>query len=117
MQDRGSSMEQSSASPSWEISKPPISTGSPSRSVVHSRDVTAPLARAAPSSPPASLEERRELAESLDDPLNRWYRYPAARGLLRIAGGLPLRPDHVTYIHTVFGVTGAAILAWGSSRG
>lgn len=63
-----------------------------------------------------SLDERRALAENLDDPLNRWYRYPAARGLLRVAGGLPLRPDHVTYLHTTLGVSGAALVAWGSSR-
>ena len=59
---------------------------------------------ARPSSSGASLEERRALAEHLDDPLNRYYRYPAARGLLRIAGGLPLRPDHITYLHTTIGV-------------
>ena len=60
-----------------------------------------------------SLEERRKLAESLDDPLNRYYRYPVARALLRIAGGLPLRPDHITYLHTTLGVAGAAMIAWG----
>ncbi len=68
------------------------------------------------SPPKASLEERRELAENLDDPLNRYYRYPAARGLLRIAGGLPFRPDHITYLHTTFGVIGAAILAFSTTR-
>lgn len=57
--------------------------------------------------------ERRQLAESLDDPLNRWYRYPAARGLLKLAGSLPLRPDHVTYIHTLVGISGAALIARG----
>ena len=40
----------------------------------------------------APLAMRRALAEHLDDPLNRYYRYPAARGLLRVFGGLPLRP-------------------------
>jgi len=60
-----------------------------------------------------SLEERQKLCESLDDPLNRYYRYPAARGLLRIAIGLPLRPDHITYLHTTLGIVGAAMIAWG----
>lgn len=60
-----------------------------------------------------SIEERRGLAEHLSDPLNRRYRYPAARALLRIAGGLPLRPDHITYIHTLTGIAGAALIAWG----
>lgn len=62
----------------------------------------------------ATLEERRALAENLDDPLNRWYRYPAARALLRVAGGLPLRPDHITYIHTLVGIAGSALVAFGS---
>ena len=74
-----------------------------------SRDVTSTAA-------PTSVEERRELTKSLDDPLNRYYRYPAARGLLRIAGGLPLRPDHVTYLHTAIGVAGAVIIACSTSR-
>lgn len=64
----------------------------------------------------ASPEERLKLAENLDDPLNRYYRYPAARALLRVAMGLPLRPDHVTYIHTTCGVIGAAIMAFGAGR-
>ena len=63
-----------------------------------------------------SLEVRRALADHLDDPLNRYYRYPAARGLLRVAGGLPLRPDHITYLHTTFGILGAAVMALGTSR-
>ncbi len=58
-------------------------------------------------------EDRRKLAENLDDPLNRFYRYPAARALLRVAGGLPLRPDHVTYLHTAFGIAGSALIARG----
>jgi len=61
-----------------------------------------------------SLEERRTLALNLDDPLNRWYRYPAAHGLLRVIGGLPLRPDHITYIHTLFGILSAVLVATGS---
>jgi len=59
-------------------------------------------------------EERKKLAESLDDPLNRYYRYPAARGLLHVAGGLPLRPDHITYLHTTIGICGAALIAHGA---
>ena len=64
----------------------------------------------------ASPEVRRSLAAHLDDPLNRYYRYPAARGLLRIAGGLPLRPDHITYLHTTVGALGATVMAFGTSR-
>jgi phosphatidylglycerophosphate synthase len=61
-----------------------------------------------------SLEERKKLAEWLDDPLNRWYRYPAARALLGVLGGLPLRPDHITYIHMCFGILAAVLVAYGS---
>jgi hypothetical protein len=46
--------------------------------------------------------------------LNRLYRYPAARALFKVAGKLPLRPDHVTYIHTTIGVVGAGLVAYGS---
>lgn len=63
----------------------------------------------------SSLEARRALAENLDDPLNRYYRYPAARALLKIAGGLPLRPDHITYLHTSIGIFGACLIAVGTS--
>ena len=72
--------------------------------------------RATSSSSGASLEERRALAEHLDDPLNRYYRYPAARALLRVAGGLPLRPDHITYIHTTTASLGAAVMAVSTTR-
>ena len=67
-----------------------------------------------PRPPEGTPEERRRLAENLTDPLNRWYRYPAARALLRVAGGLPLRPDHVTYMHTLSGMLAAAFIAWGA---
>ncbi|MBX3186661.1 MAG: CDP-alcohol phosphatidyltransferase family protein [Labilithrix sp.] len=60
-----------------------------------------------------TLEERKKLAESLDDPLNRWYRYPIARSLLHVLGGLPLRPDHITYIHICFGLAAAGLVAHG----
>jgi hypothetical protein len=60
-----------------------------------------------------SLDSRRALAEHLTDVLNARYRYPASRALFRIAGGLPLRPDHITYLHTTIGVIGAAFIAWG----
>ncbi len=63
----------------------------------------------------AAAEKRKKLAEALDDPLNRWYRYPAARGLLKIIGGLPLTPDHITYIHICFGVGAAGLVAYGAT--
>lgn len=79
-------------------------------------DAGASSAAGVASSTGAPLEERRALAENLDDPLNRYYRYPAARGLLKLAGGLPLRPDHITYIHTLTGVLGATMIALSTTR-
>ncbi|HSO32071.1 MAG TPA: CDP-alcohol phosphatidyltransferase family protein [Labilithrix sp.] len=61
-----------------------------------------------------SLDSRRALAEHLTDFLNARYRYPASRALFRVASGLPLRPDHVTYLHTTIGLLGAALVAWGN---
>jgi phosphatidylglycerophosphate synthase len=58
-------------------------------------------------------EERRRLAENLDDPLNRYYRYPLSRALLAVIGGLPLRPDHITYLHTLIGLVAAVLVARG----
>src|SRR5688572_919126 len=114
MQDRGSSMEPSSASQSWESSPARTSTGSRRRSAVPSRDVSDRAGAAnGDTAAETSREGRLVLAENLDDPLNRWYRYPAARALLRVAGGLPLRPDHITYLHTTLGVLGAAMIAVG----
>ena len=60
-----------------------------------------------------SIDSRRALAEQLTDFLNRAYRYPVSRALFRVAGGLPLRPDHITYLHTTIGVIGASFIAWG----
>lgn len=102
-------MEPSSASPSWETSQPPISTVSRARSAAPSAARTE-IESATLTTP----EERRELAEHLADPLNRYYRYPAARALLRVIGFLPLRPDHITYIHTLCGITAGALVAFGS---
>ncbi|MDB4943455.1 MAG: hypothetical protein JWP97_2989 [Labilithrix sp.] len=64
-----------------------------------------------------TLEERRALAENLSDPLNRYYRYPAARALLHVIGSLPLRPDHITYIHTLCGITAAVLVGAGDRAG
>ena len=64
-----------------------------------------------------ALDSRRALAEHLTDFLNRAYRYPASRAIFRVAGGLPLRPDHITYLHTTIGVIGAAFIAWGDRWG
>src|SRR6187200_2013089 len=124
MQDKGSSMEPSSASPSWAKSRNAIST-----------DSAPPFAppSAEPSSGPRAgdlaLAEGREGAEHsgifvpnavvesiievTSDPPNRLYRYPVARALLPITRYMPwLTPNHVTYAHIVIGLVAAAIVAF-----
>ena len=46
----------------------------------------------------------------MTDPLNRFYRYPAARALLPVLGRLPLTPNHVTYIHIAIGFAAAGVV-------
>lgn len=53
-------------------------------------------------------------AAALGDPLNRFYRYPVARALVRVAGRLPVTPDHVTVGHTVAGIAAAALVTSGA---
>jgi len=61
--------------------------------------------------PTASVIEA--IIESTTDPLNRFYRYPAARALLPVAKYMPwLTPNHVTYLHTLFGLAAAALVAF-----
>lgn len=56
------------------------------------------------------------IIESTTDPLNRFYRYPAARALLPILGRLPITPNHVTYAHIVCGAIAAALVAFTQER-
>lgn len=53
------------------------------------------------------------ILESMTDPVNRFYRYPAARALLPVLGKISwLTPNHVTYAHTTFGLVAASLVAW-----
>jgi hypothetical protein len=52
------------------------------------------------------------IIESTTDPLNRFYRYPAARALLPVLGRLPITPNQVTYAHIVCGLAAAALVAF-----
>jgi hypothetical protein len=72
----------------------------------------APLLAAADAPSP---DEASAIADAMVDPLNRFYRYPAARALLPILGGLPLTPNHITYLHTAMALF-AAYLAYVGGR-
>lgn len=53
------------------------------------------------------------ILESMTDPVNRFYRYPAARALLPVLGRVPgITPNHVTYVHTAFGLLAAGLVAF-----
>jgi hypothetical protein len=65
---------------------------------------------------PASVVD--SIIESTSDPVNRFYRYPAARALLPILGRIGwLTPNHVTYAHIVIGLCAAALVAFTEGKG
>jgi phosphatidylglycerophosphate synthase len=66
-----------------------------------------------PRSADAQDDFKRELSDRLADPLNRVYRYPAARALLPLALKLTVTPSQVTLFHTATGVGAAALIALG----
>src|SRR6188472_389351 len=105
MRDKASSMEPSSVSPSWERSMSATSTDSASPSAPRSVE-------AAP-----AKELVDELLDAATDPPNRFYRYPAARGLLPILGRISwLTPNHVTYVHIIAGLAASALVAFTEGR-
>ncbi len=55
--------------------------------------------------------------EAMGDPLNRYYRYPAARALLPLFVNTSVTPNQVTFFHMGLGVVAAACLAQGSTPG
>jgi len=69
-------------------------------------------------SPPGPSKELVDrLLDAATDPPNRFYRYPAARGLLPILGRISwLTPNHVTYVHIAFGLAAAALVAFTEAR-
>lgn len=100
-------MEQSSASTSWAPSPaepvtPPAESG---------RRISVPADSSGDLHAPTKAEVEA-IVESTTDPLNRWYRYPAARALLPVLGRFPITPNHVTYTHIVFGAIASGLVAF-----
>lgn len=62
---------------------------------------------------PAEVES---VAEGMVDPLNRFYRYPAARALLPVLGGLPITPNQITFLHTAMALFAAYLTYVGGHR-
>lgn len=60
-----------------------------------------------------SSEKIDLLLDGLIDPLNRIYRYPLARHLLKWTYRWPVTPDQVTVFHTLFSLLGAILLGAG----
>jgi hypothetical protein len=61
-----------------------------------------------------NAEQNAPLVELMGDPLNRFYRYPAANALLPLFKNSSITPNQVTYFHTAVGVAAAAFVAHGS---
>jgi phosphatidylglycerophosphate synthase len=57
------------------------------------------------------------IAEAMNDPPNRFYRYPVARWLLPLVLKTPLTPNGVTYIHMALGVLAGPFVAQGTRSG
>lgn len=64
--------------------------------------------------PPSLVDE---IIESTSDLPNRYYRYPAARALLRVVSRISwLTPNHVTYAHIAIGMIAACLVAFTEAR-
>jgi len=70
----------------------------------------------ADSDAPYSAEEVDTIMFEMTDPLNRYYRYPAARAMLPLFMRLPFTPNHITAFHACLGITAGVLIARGSPR-
>jgi phosphatidylglycerophosphate synthase len=64
-----------------------------------------------------NAEQHAPLLEVMDDPLNRFFRYPAAKALLPLFKNSSITPNQVTYFHTMVGIAAACFVAQGSKTG
>ena len=64
-----------------------------------------------------NAEQHAPLLEVMDDPLNRFFRYPAAKALLPLFKNSSITPNQVTYFHTMVGLAAATFVAQGSKSG
>lgn len=65
---------------------------------------------------PLPAEEVERILYEMTDPLNRYYRYPFAKGLLPIFMRLPFTPNHITAFHAAMGLSAGVLIARGSTR-
>lgn len=77
--------------------------------------VTAGTAAAEVDAPFAPAEVDAIMYE-MTDPLNRYYRYPAAKAMLPLFMRLPFTPNHITAFHACLGITAGVLIARGSPR-
>src|SRR5215213_1492716 len=113
-------MEPSSASRSWESSPIAISTDSSARSVAPSRDQKKDDSGERLIAPEEDSQIIRvstgavdSIIESMADPVNRFYRYPAARAMLPIFGRFQfITPNRVTYAHILIGLVASGLVAF-----
>jgi len=99
-----------------------LDTHTPSKPVVAVAQVATP-ADVAPRSLSAADEHGPLAAEDVDtilyemtDPLNRYYRYPVAKGMLPLFMRLPFTPNQITAFHACLGLTAGVLIARGTPR-
>jgi len=77
----------------------------------------APSPRFAPEDiAPLPAEEVDALLDEMTDPLNRYYRYPVAKGMLPLFMRLPFTPNHITAFHACLGLAAGVLIARGTPR-
>lgn len=93
----------------------PLASGTAAREPVSIASAEARATSAITAAPTIAVpaEVIESIADTTTDPLNRFYRYPAARALLPVLGRISwLTPNHVTYVHIVCGLTAAGLVAF-----
>ena len=100
-----------------------LDTHTPSKPVVAVAQVATPADVVAPRSLSAADEHGPLAAEDVDtilyemtDPLNRYYRYPVAKGMLPLFMRLPFTPNQITAFHACLGLTAGVLIARGTPR-
>lgn len=100
-----------------------LDTHTPSKPVVAVAQVATPADVVAPRSLSATDEHGPLAAEDVDtilyemtDPLNRYYRYPVAKGMLPLFMRLPFTPNQITAFHACLGLTAGVLIARGTPR-
>lgn len=75
-----------------------------------------PVAVGGDADPPLPAAEVDDILYEMTDPLNRYYRYPAAKAMLPLFMRLPFTPNQITAFHACLGLSAGVLIARGSPR-